>query len=79
MLLGDGQKPIGQVDFAEKSGLSVATVRSIESGNRGLTQRTLELIRLKLEATLNPVTGQWFRPAVMPEPYDWDMEWIAWL
>jgi hypothetical protein len=36
LLLGDGQKPLGQEEFAAWAGLSVATVRGIEAGVRPL-------------------------------------------
>jgi len=57
---------VGQVEFAYRCGIAVATVRSIEGGRRALTEQSLERIRRSLGATLNRATGQWYLPPPKP-------------
>jgi transcriptional regulator with XRE-family HTH domain len=56
LILGDGQTPLGQEEFAERAGLSVATVRAIEAGVRPL-DGVLDQIAVILKA-------QWMREPV---------------
>jgi transcriptional regulator with XRE-family HTH domain len=60
LLLGDGQKPLGQEEFAARAGLSVATVRSIEAGSRPLSDGALKQIAVVLKAQwLSEPVAQW--------------------
>jgi transcriptional regulator with XRE-family HTH domain len=56
LLLGDGEKPMGQEEFAARAGLSVATVRGIEAGSRPL-EGVLDQIAVVLKA-------QWWKEPV---------------
>jgi hypothetical protein len=56
LLLGEGEKPLGQEEFAARAFLSVATVRGIEAGSRPL-DGVLDQIAVALKA-------QWLREPV---------------
>jgi transcriptional regulator with XRE-family HTH domain len=60
VILGELGQPLHQESFASRIGVSVATVRAIESGRRPMTQdNCLDQILLTLQATWNPRDEQW--------------------
>jgi transcriptional regulator with XRE-family HTH domain len=53
-ILGNGPKPMHQVDFAQLTGISAATLRAIEAGRRVLTRENcLQRIEYLLGATFD--------------------------
>jgi hypothetical protein len=59
-ILGNGEKPMHQVEFAQLVNLPVATLRSLEAGRRQLTwDNCLERIGYLLGATFDERDGQW--------------------
>jgi transcriptional regulator with XRE-family HTH domain len=53
-ILGNGPKPMHQLDFAQLTGISAATLRAIEAGRRVLTRENcLERIEYLLGATFD--------------------------
>jgi hypothetical protein len=59
LILGDGKTPLGQIEFADRTGLSVATVRAIEGGRRPFSEQCQKQILAMLSATWNPRKQQW--------------------
>jgi hypothetical protein len=59
LILGDGKTPLGQIEFASRTGLSVATLRAIEGGRRPFSAQCQKQILAMLSATWNPRKGQW--------------------
>jgi transcriptional regulator with XRE-family HTH domain len=60
LILGDGQTPLGQEEFASRAGLSVATVRAIEAGVRPL-DGVLDQIAVVLKAQwVREPVAQWY-------------------
>ena len=39
LILGDGEKPLGQEAFARRINMSIATIRAIESGGRTFSEK----------------------------------------
>jgi hypothetical protein len=59
LILGDGETPAGQVEFANHIGMSVATVRAIEAGRRPFSLACQLQIRVHLCARWHPQKKQW--------------------
>jgi transcriptional regulator with XRE-family HTH domain len=59
VLLGEFGAPMSQEDFAAQTGLSVATVRSIENERRGLSEKILMAIATRWLAMWNPRDKEW--------------------
>ena len=59
LILGDGETPITQEEFAARSGVSLSSLRAAEGGRRPLDS-TLDQIALNLHAQWNPTLLAWF-------------------
>jgi transcriptional regulator with XRE-family HTH domain len=60
LILGDEEQPMHQQEFADRIGVSVATVRSVEAGRRKMTQdNCLNQILVTLKATWNEEDQTW--------------------
>jgi hypothetical protein len=60
LILGDGEKPLGQEAFARRINMSVATIRAIEAGRRPFSEQCQKQILATLTAGWNPRKRQWF-------------------
>jgi hypothetical protein len=60
LIIGDGETPAGQVEFANTIGVSVATLRAIETARRPFSLDCQEQIFLHLFARWNPKKQQWY-------------------
>jgi hypothetical protein len=59
LILGDGEKPLGQEAFARRINMSVATIRAIEGGRRPFSKQCQKQILATLSAGWNPRKRQW--------------------
>ena len=59
LILGDGEKPLGQEAFARRINMSVATIRAIEAGRRPFSEQCQKQILAMLSAGWNPRKRQW--------------------
>jgi transcriptional regulator with XRE-family HTH domain len=59
VILGDFGAPLSQEEFAQASGLSLTTVRSIENERRPLSPDCLRTIKKKLFVEWDQTNGQW--------------------
>ena len=59
LILGDGEKPLGQEAFARRINMSVATIRAIEAGRRPFSEQCQKQILATLSASWNPRKRQW--------------------
>jgi hypothetical protein len=59
-ILGNGEKPMHQVEFGQLVDLPVATVRAIEAGRRAMTrENSLGRIEYLIGASFDERSGQW--------------------
>ena len=59
LILGDGENALDQESFADRAGLSLATVRAIEAGRRPLNEYCLTQIQVTLLATWDSIERKW--------------------
>jgi hypothetical protein len=60
LILGNGERPAGQVEFANTIGMSVATLRAIEAGRRLFSKDCQDQIFKNLFARWKPKKQRWY-------------------
>src|ERR1700745_1435555 len=62
-ILGNGPKPMHQVDFAQLTGISAATLRAIEAGRSAITRlspmRTRKILSLRQGVSMRLLCAHW--------------------